>query len=130
MGVFTVNGAKPRDPAVDAWLASREGFLGVLATELFEDLRSIAPDGNETLADGCPVICVGDAPFAYVNVFAKHLSLGFFQGASLPDPKGLLEGSGKAMRHVKIRTGAQAEDPAIKDLMRAAFADMMRRASG
>ena len=129
MGVFTVNGAKARDPAVDAWLESREGYLGVLATELFDELRSIAPEGNETLADGCPVMCVGDAPFAYVNVFANHLNVGFFQGASLPDPSGLLKGSGKFMRHVTVRSSTDATQPGLKDLMRAAYEDMTRRVS-
>jgi hypothetical protein len=125
--LFTVNGAKPHDPAVDAWLETRDGYLGVLAAELFAQLRRIAPGAKETLADSCPVICVGDAPFAYVNVFTNHLNLGFFQGANLPDPKGLLRGSGKSMRHVQIKSSADVDPDAIDDLMRAAYDDMVRR---
>jgi hypothetical protein len=45
---------------------------------------------------------VGDAPFGYVNSFKSHVNVGFFQGAGLKDPAGLLEGSGKRKRHVKI----------------------------
>ncbi len=50
--------------------------------------------------DGCPVACVDDAPFGYVNVFTSHVSIGFFYGASLPDPSRVLVGTGRYMRHV------------------------------
>jgi hypothetical protein len=58
------------------------------------------------LHDGCPVACLGDAPFSYVNVFTSHVNVGFFHGAALPDPAHLLPGTGKRhMRHVALRPG-------------------------
>lgn len=71
----------------------------------FERMRDCGTDVRELLHDGCPVVCVGDAPFAYVNAFKAHASVGFFYGAMLADPAGLLEGEGKRMRHAKLRPG-------------------------
>ena len=49
----------------------------------------------------CPVARLGDAPFGYIiNVFTSRVNVGFFRGATLPDPDGLLQGTGKFMRHL------------------------------
>ena len=68
-------------------------------------MRDCGEDVRELLNDGCPVACVKDAPFAYVNVFKSHANVGFFHGSALQDPAKLLEGTGKRMRHVKLRPG-------------------------
>jgi hypothetical protein len=77
--------------------------------------------------DGCPVACVGDVPFGYVNVFSKHVNVGFFLGAELPDPHRLLEGSGRRMRHVKVRPGVEVNTAALHELILAAYADVKAR---
>jgi hypothetical protein len=71
--------------------------------------------------DGCPVACVEDAPFGYVNVFSSHVNVGFFLGAELDDPAGLLEGTGRRMRHVKVRPGSDLDDTALNALIQAAY---------
>ncbi|MDO9316736.1 MAG: hypothetical protein Q7V56_00865 [Gammaproteobacteria bacterium] len=48
-----------------------------------------------------PAACVNDAAFAYVGVLKAHVNVGFFNGTELTAPAGLLEGSGRFMRHVK-----------------------------
>jgi hypothetical protein len=65
--------------------------------------------------------------YAYAMPHARHVNLGFFRGVALPDPEGLLEGTGKALRHVKLRDPADALEPAVTDLLRAAIAE--RRAA-
>src|SRR5215813_12718525 len=95
------NGAIERSPAVDAWLKKQKRELGVIAREWFEVMRNCGDEVRELMHDGCPVACLGDAPFAYVNVFTGHVNVGFFHGAALPDPARLLQGTGKCMRHVK-----------------------------
>ena len=70
---------------------------------------------------------MGDAPFGYVNVFTSHVNVGFFQGAGLPDPARLLQGSGKLMRHVKLRPGTASNAAALSRLIDAAYADMKAR---
>ena len=77
--------------------------------------------------DGCPVACLGDVPFGYVNVFTSHVNVGFFQGASLPDPACLLQGAGKRMRHVKLKPGTAADIESIGRLIEAAYADIKER---
>ena len=77
--------------------------------------------------DGCPVACVGDAPFGYVNVFRAHVNVGFFTGAELNDPTGLLEGSGRRMRHVKVRPGDDFNVAALSALIDAAYGDIKSR---
>jgi hypothetical protein len=66
-------------------------------------MRKCGDEVRELLHGGCPVACLGDAPFGYVNVFASHVNVGFFHGAALPDPTRLLKGTGKFMRRVKLR---------------------------
>ena len=77
--------------------------------------------------DGCPVACLGDAPFGYVNVFASHVNVGFFHGAALADPARLLQGTGKFMRHVKLRPGMPTNAAALSELIEAAYTDIKAR---
>ncbi len=113
--------------AVDAWLAGRHGELGVIARLWFTALRRCGADVTELLHDGMPTACVGDAAFAYVNAFKAHVNVGFFCGAELSDPMGLLEGAGKFMRHVKLRPGQAADSAALQALIDAAYADVKQR---
>ena len=101
--VLRFDGAEERDPAIDAWFDAHAGELGTMARRWFEVMRGCGDEVREVLHDGCPVACLGDVPFGYVNVFTAHVNVGFFQGAGLKDPEGLLEGAGKFMRHVKLR---------------------------
>ncbi len=55
--------------------------------------------------------------FCYLAPFKRHLNFGFFYGAHLADPQGLLEGAGKDLRHVKIRNLSDLEQPALRQLV-------------
>jgi hypothetical protein len=90
-------------------------------------MRDCSDDVRELMHDGQPTACVGDAAFAYVATFKAHVNVGFFHGAALADPAGLLHGTGKAMRHVKLRPGQAIDDAALDALVRAAHADLRRR---
>lgn len=116
-----------RDPGIEAWFEAPEHPLRRMARPWFERMRDCGPDVRELMHDGAPTACVGEAAFAYVNAFTAHVNVGFFQGASLPDPVGLLEGSGKRMRHVKVRWGEPINDDALGELIGAAYGDMRRR---
>src|SRR5688572_11602772 len=100
-------GALRRDPRIESWFAADP--LRSIAQPWFEQMRDCGADVRELLQDGHPTACVDDAAFGYVDAFTQHVNVGFFQGASLPDPAGLLEGSGKRMRHVKLRWGAPVD---------------------
>jgi hypothetical protein len=90
-------------------------------------MRGCGGDVLELVHDGCPVACVEDAPFGYVNTFKDHVNVGFFRGAQLEDSAKLLEGSGKRMRHVKLRPGAQLDARALRRLIEAAYVDIKAR---
>jgi hypothetical protein len=121
------DGAVECDPAIDAWFVAHPGELGTIAREWFGVMRRCGDEVRELLHDGCPVACLGDFPFAYVNVFTAHANVGFFQGAVLKDPARLLQGTGRFMRHVKLRLGIAADDAALRGLIEAAYADMKQR---
>jgi len=112
---------------VDIWLNGGSAELGAIARKWFAQMRRSGDDVRELIHDGCPVACVEDAPFGYVNRFKAHVNVGFFYGAMLEDPTGLLEGTGKRMRHVKLKPGRERDDAAVSDLIASAYLDIRRR---
>lgn len=125
--LFRVTGALEHDPAVDTWLKQHPGELGTLAHRWFDIMRNCGDEVRELLHDGCPVACLGDFPFAYVNVFTSHVNIGFFHGNALRDPAHLLLGTGKSMRHVKLTSDTPTNDAALHKLIEAAYADIKSR---
>ncbi len=121
------NGAVEHEPAIDAWMKDHRGQLGDIAREWFEVMRKCGDEVRELLHDGCPVACLGDVPFAYVNVFTSHVNVGFFQGAALPDPAHLLQGAGKFMRHVKLKPGTPTDAASLHNIIRKAYSDIKER---
>jgi hypothetical protein len=101
--------------------------LRSLAQKWFAQMRQCGDDVRELLHDGRPTACVADAAFAYVDAFEDHVNVGFFRGAELPDANGLLEGTGKLMRHVKLRPDQKMDDAALRELIEAAYTEMQRR---
>jgi len=101
--------------------------LGAIAQRWFEAMRRCGDDVRELLHDGHPTACVGDSAFAYVNAFKAHVNVGFFRGAEIADPEGLLEGAGKFMRHVKLCPGRDVDVTALLKLIETAYSDMKAR---
>ena len=140
-GLFRLSGAVRRDSGIDAWFAGAVRLdpgidalfaepadaLRRTARTWFEHMRGCGADVRELMHDGCPVACVEDAPFGYVDAFRAHVNVGFFHGATLDDPGGLLEGTGKRMRHVKLRLTRQLDAAALSELIGAAYRDIRVR---
>jgi len=108
-------------------MQAHPGVLGTIARRWFEVMRACGDDVRELLHDGQPTACVDDAAFAYVDAFTAHVNVGFFGGADLADPDGLLEGTGRFMRHVKLRPGVETDSGALTRLIETAYADMKQR---
>jgi hypothetical protein len=125
--LFRLSNTVQRDARIDAWFEAPDHELRLMVQPWFEILRGRGPDVCETMGDGHPIACVGDAAFGYVDAFRAHANGGFFYGAGLDDPAGLLEGAGKNMRHVKLRWGQGANEAALRELIAAAYADIRRR---
>ena len=125
--LFLLPASVRRDPAIEAWFNDHSNELGAIAKQWFEVMRNCGDDVREILHDGHPTACVGEAAFAYVNAFSAHVNVGFFGGAELPDPNSLLEGTGKFMRHVKVRPGPLKDAEALTTLIETAYLEMKRR---
>jgi hypothetical protein len=115
-----------RDPAIEVWFQAHSDELGAIAERWFTAMRACGDDVRELLHDGHPTACVGDAAFGYVNAFHAHVNVGFFRGAELPDPGQRLQGTGKFMRHVKIRP-KNVNPTALTKLLQTAYLDIKRR---
>ena len=116
-----------RDPDIESWMNEHSDGLGAIAKYWFDVMRDCGDDVRELLHDGHPTACVADAAFAYVNAFKAHVNVGFFLGAELPDPNSLLEGTGKFMRHVKLRPEGEVDASALVKLISTAYTDMKGR---
>ena len=125
--LFRFPGALARDPNVEAWFVAPDHELRRMVQPWFEAMRGCGADVRELLHDGWPTACVGDAAFGYVAAFNAHANVGFYFGAELPDPAGLLEGAGKRMRHVKLPWGAPVNAAAMNGLIAVAYSDIRRR---
>ncbi len=116
-----------QDISWEEWIEQKPEVLRTLANQWFEVIKKMGSDVQPIFHDNYPIGCVDEAPFAYVNVYAAHVNVGFFYGADLPDPKVLLEGTGKRMRHIKLRPDADIDEEAIKELIHHAYLDIKER---
>ena len=126
-GLFRFPEAVRQDPIIDRWLEEQAPELRAIACAWFQRMRECGRDVLELMHDGCPTACVEDAAFGYVGVYRAHANVGFFHGAELDDPTGMLEGTGKRMRHVKVKPGADLDSVALAALIGAAYSDMKLR---
>lgn len=124
--IFRLSGATRRDPTIEEWLKKSDSSTAQART-WFRKMRSCGEDVLDLMHDGHPVACVEDVPFAYVDVFKSHTNVGFFFGAHLDDPTRLLEGTGKNMRHVKLKPGAEPDSTSLGVLIHAAYLDVKIR---
>ena len=125
--LFIFENARRFVPEVEGWFDDRPGDIGGLARQWFNVMRDCGEDVQELLHDHHPTACVNNAAFAYVNAFKAHVNVGFFRGAELDDPRDLLEGNGRFMRHVKVRPGERMDEKGLHALVRTAYQDMQSR---
>jgi hypothetical protein len=105
----------------DEFFESLDGTVAVLARELRSIIRQAIPGASESIKWGMPVYETGELICA-VRPSQEYVALQFYaSGTSLPDRDGLLEGTGKRMRHVKIRTRS--------DIKKALFTSWIRQAA-
>lgn len=86
---------------VDEFIASLPAWQPAAAESLRKLVREAAPEASEAVKWSQPVF-ESNGPFCYIQSHANHLNFGFWRGVELDDPQGLLQGSGKKMRHIKI----------------------------
>lgn len=113
----------------DDLLELTEGPLRPAVISLRETVLDVHSEACEVVRLGDRAATYGVGPrkmidgYAYILPYATWVNLGFYKGAELPDPDALLEGTGARMRHVKIRSLVEAQRPAVRALVAAAFAE-------
>ncbi|HKS95830.1 MAG TPA: DUF1801 domain-containing protein [Terriglobia bacterium] len=106
--------------AVDLYLSTKSRDFRQLAREIERFVSGLVPGAALALNQwGVPTFSL-DGPLCYFIVGKKHITLGFFRGTSLEDPKGILEGTGKNLRHVNVRKAGDLARPALRALVLAA----------
>ena len=93
-----------------------------LILEIHPDACEVVRLGEKAASYGCGPRKMIDG-YAYIMPFRSWVNLGFFQGASLMDPQGLLEGTGAKLRHIKLRTVDDTEQPGVRALVEQACAE-------
>jgi hypothetical protein len=110
-----------------SYLSAYEPTISDLALALREIILEEAPDASESVYQVYTVaIWFGFSGkmkdmFCYITTHAGHINLGFPRGATLPDPGRVLEGEGKAMRHIKFRSMDELERPFVRRYIQAAI---------
>lgn len=104
----------------DLWFADQPPGNQRLIRALRAFVRRAAPKLEESVKWGNGCWVKGDRPVAYAYSDEDHVQFGFFRGASLADPRGLLEGKGQYVRHVKVRQPADIDEKAFAALLRQA----------
>ena len=104
---------------IDGYIAGLEGWQAEVASSVREIVRGAAPEAKEVIKWTQPV-WETSGPFCYLKAWKNSVNLGFWRGVELEDPKGLLKGSGKTMRHVKLTSIDDINPDALADLVQQA----------
>ena len=103
--------------AIDAYVQQRNPGLKEVVAAVRRLFKKTVPAAAEAVNPwGVPVFEV-NGTLCFLMVGKQHVTLGFAQGTSLPDPAGLLEGTGKNLRHVKLKTADQVSNPHLENLI-------------
>jgi hypothetical protein len=118
---------RPPDPQLLGFLEAYDRHISDLALALREVILEEAPDASESIYQVYTVaIWFGFSGkmrdmFCYITTNSGHVNLGFPRGTSLPDPNRVLEGVGKAMRHIKFRSQRDVERSYVRRYIQAAM---------
>jgi hypothetical protein len=104
---------------VDDYIASLNGWQADAVAALRRLIREAAPDAVESIKWAQPVY-EDNGPFCYIKAFKSHVNFGFWRGVDIPDPQGLLQGSGDKMRHVRLTRVEDIQTDAFRDMVRSA----------
>ena len=115
------------DPKLQEYLMPYSAEVARMMFALRELVLKEAPDAGETVFRGYAVSIAFSftgrwtEAFCHVVAYKAHVNLGFNRGAELPDPKGVLEGTGKLIRHIPVRTLADLKNPNLLRFLRKAL---------
>jgi hypothetical protein len=115
---------KTPDKQLQAFFAKYTPAMSSLGKALLEKMRARLPGAVELVYDNYNALVIAFAPseraseaIFSIAVYPRWINLFFADGANLPDPRGLLQGSGKAIRHIVLHAASDFDQPAINTLM-------------
>jgi hypothetical protein len=108
-----------KQTTVEAYIADLDGWQAQVAAELDRIVMEVAPQAGKVIKWVQPTY-EDHGLLCYFKAFKTHVNFGFFRGAELDDPDGLLEGTGEKMRHVKLKSLEDVNEEALKRLVYAA----------
>jgi hypothetical protein len=111
--------AKPK--TVAEYVDGLDDWRGEAVSRLRRLVLEAAPDAKESIKWARPVYEV-NGPLCYIMAFKNHVNLGFSRGVDLVDEAGILQGSGKKMRHVKVTGVEHIREDVLRSLIQAAVA--------
>jgi hypothetical protein len=105
---------------IDLYVDTKPAELRDVAEKLRKLMKKTVTSAKESVNSWKIPTYECNGPMCFFMVGKYHVTLGFLRGTSLPDPAGLLEGTGKNLRHVKLRTAEDLQEPAVRKLIAAA----------
>ena len=111
--------ARERGVTIEQYFATLLPAYKPIALQLDALVRATVPGVTASIKWGQPVY-EKNGPMIWAKAFAKHFGFGFWRGAELPDPAGVLEGAGDRMRHVKLRSKDDIDEKILRALIVAA----------
>ena len=105
---------------IDLYVDAKPAELRDVAEKLRKLVKKTVKGTKESVNPWKIPTFESNGPMCFFTVGKYHVTFGFLRGTSLPDPAGLLEGTGKNLRHVKLRTAEDVSTPALKKLIEAA----------
>lgn len=108
-----------REPRVDEYVGRLSAEQAAIVNRLRDLIRDAAPDAQETFKWAQPVY-EHNGPLCYIRAFTRTVNFGFWRGAELDDPAGILGGSGDRMAHVAIRSAAEIDETRFTAFLRQA----------
>jgi hypothetical protein len=105
---------------VDEYVKGLEDWQAEIISNLRDLLLEAAPKAIEVFKWNQPVY-EWNGPFVYIKAFKNHINFGFWRGVDLPDPEGVLSGTGKKMRHIQLRAVEDIDRDQLQRFVRSAL---------
>jgi len=104
---------------VDEYISGLENWQAEIVVAARQLILESAPDAKESIKWAQSVF-EANGPFCYIKAFKKHVNFGFWRGAELPNPGGILQGTGEKMRHVSLSSTQAMQTQYLQALVQAA----------
>ena len=127
------NAGNSPERQLDEFLDKFTPEVAAVARECLDKMRARLPGATQLVYDNYNALAIGFGPseraseaIFSVVLYPKYVTFFFLQGARLPDPKKVLQGGGKVVRHIRLEQAADLDQPAVRELMAAALQSAKR----